>query len=88
MELVATNRPFAYVPLRRHWEQQHYVAHRLAHYGVESRLDFQTVTPASLAQTMGQLLASRPQYRPVKPGSARKAAERIASLLVREVSHR
>ena len=32
MELVATGRPFIYFPLRRHWEQQHFVTHRLNHY--------------------------------------------------------
>lgn len=84
MELVATRRPFAYVPLRRHWEQQHYVAHRLAHYGVQSRLDFTSATPERLAQTLTGLIGSRPEYRPVKPGAARKAADRIASLLRRD----
>ena len=32
MELVATGRPFIYFPLRRHWEQQHFVTHRLNYY--------------------------------------------------------
>ena len=33
MELVAARRPFVYFPLVHHWEQQHFVAHRLDHYG-------------------------------------------------------
>ena len=32
MELVAARRPFIYFPLAHHWEQQHFVAHRLDHY--------------------------------------------------------
>ena len=33
MELVARAPPSAYVPPRKHWEQQAYVSHRLRHYG-------------------------------------------------------
>jgi predicted glycosyltransferase len=82
MEMVAVGRPFAYVPLRRHWEQQHYVAHRLAHYGVSTRLDFHDATPDRVADTLRGLLSTRPAYREVRPGGARRAAERIAGLLV------
>ena len=39
MELVAARRPFVYFPLARHWEQQHFVAHRLDHYGAGVRMD-------------------------------------------------
>lgn len=83
MELVATGRPFAYVPLRRHWEQQHYVSYRLAHYGARERIDFAQATPDRLAQTLKGLLRTRPSYREIQPGGARRAAERIASLLRR-----
>src|SRR4030065_1662049 len=44
MELVATRRPFAYVPLRKHWEQQHHVGFRLQHYGDTHRLENGEVT--------------------------------------------
>lgn len=81
MELVATHRPFMYVPLRRHWEQQNYVAHRLMHYGARAPLDFSEATPGRLAETLRGLLTSRPDYREIKPGAARRAAERIAGLL-------
>ncbi len=81
MELVATQRPFVYIPLRRHWEQQHHVSYRLAHYGAQARLDFTEATPDRLARTLKDLLVSEPSYREVVPGAARRAAERIASLL-------
>ena len=32
MELVATQTPFIYFPLQNHWEQRHFVRHRLDHY--------------------------------------------------------
>ncbi|HEY3249158.1 MAG TPA: alpha/beta fold hydrolase [bacterium] len=82
MELVATRRPFAYVPLRKHWEQQHYVDYRLRHYNAGIRLDFRQITPAVLAAMFQQLLASPVSYREVPRDSARRAATRIASLLL------
>ncbi len=83
MELVAARRPFAYVPLRRHWEQQNYVSYRLSHYGVRTRVDFDQATPERLSATVRELLTQRPAYREIKPGAARRAAERIAALLTR-----
>jgi predicted glycosyltransferase/pimeloyl-ACP methyl ester carboxylesterase len=83
MELVAAGRPFVYVPLRRHWEQQNYVSYRLSHYGVRTRVDFDQATPERLAATVKGLLTERPVYRDIRPGGARRAAERIAALLKR-----
>ena len=40
MELVAARRPFLYVPLAHHFEQQVHVPHRLARYGAGRRLDY------------------------------------------------
>jgi pimeloyl-ACP methyl ester carboxylesterase/predicted glycosyltransferase len=82
MELVATRRPFAYVPLRKHWEQQHYVDYRLRHYGAGVRLDYRDITPGHLAATLQQLLTTPVSYREVPRDSARRAARRIASLLL------
>ena len=45
MELVAARRPFVYFPLAHHWEQQHFVAHRLDHYGAGVRMDYASTTP-------------------------------------------
>ena len=84
MELVATGRPFIYFPLRRHWEQQHFVAHRLDHYRAGLRMDYATTTADDLATAMRTALAqdgAGPGYRKVPPGGARRAAARIAALL-------
>ena len=84
MELVATGRPFIYFPLRRHWEQQHFVTHRLNHYGAGLRMDYTTTTADDLATTMRAALAkagTRLGYRKVPRGGANRAATRIATLL-------
>lgn len=83
MELVATGRPFAYVPLRHHWEQQHHVAFRLGRYGAVNRMEYDDLTPPRVAEMLGGLIGSRPRYRPVPADGARRAAREIARLLGR-----
>jgi hypothetical protein len=84
MELVATGRPFIYFPLRRHWEQQHFVTHRLDHYRAGLRMDYATTTADDLATAMRTALrqnGGRPGYRPIPRGGADRASERIVALL-------
>jgi pimeloyl-ACP methyl ester carboxylesterase/UDP:flavonoid glycosyltransferase YjiC (YdhE family) len=81
MELVAARRPFIYFPLRRHWEQLHHVAYRLDHYRAGTRLDYESTSRADLAQALKQALRTPVDYREIAPGGARRAAERIATLL-------
>jgi pimeloyl-ACP methyl ester carboxylesterase/UDP:flavonoid glycosyltransferase YjiC (YdhE family) len=87
MELVATGRPFIYFPLRRHWEQQHFVAHRLNHYRAGLRMDYATTTADDLATAMRTALARSGTglgYRKVPRGGAGRAATRIAALLAEQ----
>src|SRR5579859_7797602 len=84
MELVATGRPFIYFPLRRHWEQQHFVTHRLNHYRAGLRMDYATTSSDDLATAMRTALTQssiEPAYRHVRSGGATLAAARIAALL-------
>ncbi len=84
MELVATGRPFIYFPLHRHWEQQHFVTHRLSHYRAGLRMDYATTTADDLAGAIRTALAGNgagPGYRKVPRGGADRAATRIATLL-------
>ncbi|MGN6174294.1 MAG: alpha/beta hydrolase, partial [Streptosporangiaceae bacterium] len=84
MELVGAGRPFIYFPLRRHWEQQHFVTHRLSHYRAGLRMDYATTSPDDLATAMRTALAQAgtgPGYRQVPRGGANRAAVRIAALL-------
>jgi pimeloyl-ACP methyl ester carboxylesterase/UDP-N-acetylglucosamine:LPS N-acetylglucosamine transferase len=82
MELVALGRPFAYFPLRHHWEQVHHVSHRLSHYGARLRVDYATASSADVKDAMARALREPVAYRPVPRDGARHAAERIARLLV------
>jgi len=84
MELVGAGRPFVYFPLRRHWEQQHFVTHRLNHYRAGLRMDYTTTTADDLATTMRAALTqagTRSGYRKVSRGGAARAAASIATLL-------
>ena len=82
MELVAARRPFVYFPLAHHWEQQHFVAHRLDHYGAGVRMDYASTNPRELADTMMAARQVRPAYRPVRKGGADKAAGLLADVLI------
>ena len=79
MELVGAGRPFIYFPLRRHWEQQHFVTHRLSHYRAGLRMDYATTSADDLAAAMRTALAQAnagPGYRQVPRGGASRAASR------------
>jgi predicted glycosyltransferase len=81
MELTAARRPFIYVPLRNHFEQNVHVPHRLARYGAGVRLDYADVGPDTLAHAVADGLKRPVAYREVEIGGARRAAEMIAPLL-------
>jgi pimeloyl-ACP methyl ester carboxylesterase/UDP:flavonoid glycosyltransferase YjiC (YdhE family) len=81
MELTAAGRPFLYFPLRKHFEQNHHVAHRLARHRAGRRMDYATDGPHEIALALEQELAGRPDYRPVTAGGAARAASIIGELL-------
>ncbi|MDN5796678.1 MAG: alpha/beta fold hydrolase [Intrasporangium sp.] len=81
MELVAARRPFVYFPLARHWEQEHFVTHRLRHYRAGRPMDFASTTPRLLADALIDQLSRTPRYRAVPRDGARAAADRIVPLL-------
>jgi len=81
MELTASQRPFLYVPLRHHFEQQFHVAHRLDRYGAGRRMDFDESTPDSIAAAIAEEVGRPVDYREVEMDGARRAAEKLAELL-------
>jgi UDP:flavonoid glycosyltransferase YjiC (YdhE family) len=83
MELVAARRPFIYFPLASHWEQQHFVAHRLDHFRAGVRMQYAATRPPELAAAMIAAQRTKPAYRPVRRDGAAKAAEQLATLLRR-----
>jgi pimeloyl-ACP methyl ester carboxylesterase len=81
MELVANRRPFVYIPLRNHFEQNHHVVHRLRRYGAPGPTFYDEATPSRLAAQMLERLGAPVDYEPVESGGAARAAQLIAPLL-------
>jgi pimeloyl-ACP methyl ester carboxylesterase/predicted glycosyltransferase len=82
MELTATSRPFIYVPLRHHFEQNFHVRHRLDRYGAGRCLPYEDASdPDVLAETILQELEHEVSYRPVETDGAAVAARMLAELL-------
>ena len=81
MELTAARRPFIYVPLRHHFEQNFHVRHRLSRYRAGRCLDYQDTGPDSLALAIAQEMGRPVSYRPVEADGAARAAAHIAQLI-------
>jgi predicted glycosyltransferase len=81
MELTASGRPFIYIPLRHHFEQNHHVAHRLRGYGAGRRLDYDDLTPGVLADAIAADIGRETAYRPVETDGAARAAALLAELI-------
>ena len=81
MELTAAGRPFIYVPLARHFEQQIHVPHRLARYGAGRRLDYAAIGPEYLAEVIAAEIDRPVDYSPVETDGAARAAALLAELL-------
>jgi pimeloyl-ACP methyl ester carboxylesterase/predicted glycosyltransferase len=81
MELTAGRRPFIYVPLRHHFEQNFHVRHRLAQYGAGRCLDYEQTAPEVLARAMAEQISRPVSYRPVETDGAARAAACLAELI-------
>jgi pimeloyl-ACP methyl ester carboxylesterase/predicted glycosyltransferase len=82
MELTALRKPFVYVPLRRHFEQNFHVRARLDRYEAGRCLDYQdAVQPDALAEVIAKELTREIAYRPVETDGAARAADLLAALL-------
>ena len=82
MELTANRRPFVYVPLQRHFEQNLHVRHRLEGYGAGTCLPYDLARdPDRLAAAVLAELDRVVAYKPVETGGAARAASLIGELL-------
>ncbi len=81
MELTASQRPFIYVPLRHHFEQNFHVRHRLDRYGAGRCMQFDECSREGLAEAIVAEIGRDIAYLPVAPGGAGRAAAMIAELL-------
>jgi predicted glycosyltransferase len=81
MELTTNRRPFLYVPLRNHFEQNFHVRHRLERYGAGRCMDFDAAAPETIAAAIAAEIEREVDYRPVETDGAARAAALIAELL-------
>jgi len=81
MELTAAGRPFIYVPLRRHFEQNFHVKHRLDRYRAGRCVGYEQMAPESLAQIMAQELDQPVSCLPVETDGAARAAACLAEVI-------
>ena len=82
MELTALQRPFLYVPLRHHFEQNFHVRRRLDQYRAGTCLDYEAAAdPDALAEALVKELGRDVDYRPVETDGAVRAARMLADLL-------
>jgi hypothetical protein len=82
MEATAAGRPFVYLPLAHHFEQQIHVPHRLAQYGAGRRMDYaEAIDPERFAGVIADEIGRSVDYRPVETGGAARAARLLAELL-------
>ena len=81
MELAAAQRPFIYVPLRHHFEQNFHVRHRLDRYRAGRCVDYEDTAPDSLAQAIAAEAGRSVSYRPVEKDGAARAAALLAEVI-------
>ena len=81
MELTAAGRPFIYIPLRHHFEQNFHVAPPARAVRRRRCLDYDALTPDSLAEAIADEIGRETGYRPVETDGADRAAALLAELL-------
>ena len=82
MELTANRRPFLYVPLRNHFEQNFHVRHRLERHDAGRCLTYDEASdPDLLAEAIAKTAREEVHYRPVETDGAARAADLLADLL-------
>jgi pimeloyl-ACP methyl ester carboxylesterase/predicted glycosyltransferase len=82
MELTAARRPFIYVPLRHHFEQNLHVRHRLERYGAGHCLAYDAASdPDLLAEALAKEVRREVAYRSVETDGAARAGRMLADLL-------
>jgi pimeloyl-ACP methyl ester carboxylesterase/predicted glycosyltransferase len=82
MELAANGVPFICVPLRRHFEQQLHVRHRLGRHRAGRYLDYDSAAdPQCLADAIVAELGRTTDYLDIAPGAADRAGAALVELL-------
>jgi len=82
MELTAAKRPFLFVPLENHFEQNFHVRRRLENYGGGRCIRYsEACDPDALAAAIVAEVSRDVDYRPVETDGAARAAAMLAELI-------
>ena len=81
VELTALRRPFVFFPLENQFDQQLYVAERLARQGAGIKMRYFETTPESLANTIRTNIGKEVDWKPIPVDGAQKAARLINGFL-------
>ncbi len=81
MELTAAQRPFLYVPLEHHFEQQVHVRHRLHRHRAGRALAYADTDPEHVAEELVACLVQPVDYLPVPSDGAERAARMVLEVL-------
>jgi len=81
IELTALRRPFVFFPLENQFDQQLYIADRLARQGAGIKMRFYETTPESLADVVKNNIGKEVTWPPIRTDGAEKAARLINQML-------
>ncbi|OGF59676.1 MAG: hypothetical protein A2Y62_08165 [Candidatus Fischerbacteria bacterium RBG_13_37_8] len=81
LELTALRRPFIYFPLEGHFEQEVFVAGRLARHQAGIKMKYSQTTPELLAETVINNIGTQSACAVIPTDGSRKAAMVISNLL-------
>jgi len=81
IELTALRRPFIFFPLENQFDQQLYIADRLARQGAGIKMRFYQATPQSLAESIRANIGKEATWPAIRTDGAQKAATLINRML-------
>jgi UDP-N-acetylglucosamine:LPS N-acetylglucosamine transferase len=81
VELTALRRPFVFFPLENQFDQQLYIADRLARQGAGIKMRFYETTPRMLADAILKNIGTEATWPPIRTDGAQKAATLINRML-------
>jgi UDP-N-acetylglucosamine:LPS N-acetylglucosamine transferase len=81
IELTALKRPFIFFPLENQFDQQLYIADRLARQGAGIKMRYYETSPNSLAETIRQNIGKKVEWTAIRTDGAERAAKLINQIL-------
>jgi UDP-N-acetylglucosamine:LPS N-acetylglucosamine transferase len=81
IELTALRRPFIFVPLENQFDQQIYIADRLARQSAGIKMRYYEITPESLADVIKKNIGKEVTWAPIRTEGAQTAAKLINQIL-------